>query len=717
MDIEGLANSLNGYLSIYGIRFLVISSTLLFVIAWFVIWKFFAKSVILKVIYLSLLFLTIVALSIIPFLVYNLSFIREHFVTAFITLLPLWFLFCGFLFHFLSHRMYESKSMEGKKVFKTSSFVSIILTIFALLFVLFVSLFARPYVTLAGLEEETVIREDSTFKMKLTVPVLKNGLDVSVFPEQKIDLVYDYVAGSKEWIDGFEIIPTENYPAESRIVVYVVGLTNIMPGGSKHEQSLEFFAPSLPAIQSSNLDKLEGDVNVETDLEFMLDKKNQESAKWNFEINPAVEYETVFEENKIKLNFIHLSQGTTYSVKAFRSNRIYNTITKEEVRVDNQVVAKELTFKTIDPPQIKGYNWKNTSLANTEPLVVDFTDRINLEMFANQYKIEPNISHTISIGSNGTSFILKPNGAFAKDTSYTVTFLKGLKTDKGGFFESDVIVPFKTAGVVKAIAFSPRNGISGVKKTIKSVSVIFDQRVDHSSAEARFSFSPAIPGTFSWSGNTMIYTLAAELDFYTRYTISVGAGVGSVYGLDSNQAFSSAFTTEEQVIILPVPQFYQPKGFDCNLYASKMALAFRGVSISVDGAKASIGMGQDPNASWVDQYGTHWGPLSRFIGGYRANSIRAGWNVAGLATEVANGNPSIVYVYNGRSTPYGAFELSGGYTGFMGMHSEVVVGFTGRPDNPTSIITNDPWRGRRKYSIGSFLGVWGYLGNRAIVVY
>jgi len=51
------------------------------------------------------------------------------------------------------------------------------------------------------------------------------------------------------------------------------------------------------------------------------------------------------------------------------------------------------------------------------------------------------------------------------------------------------------------------------------------------------------------------------------------------------------------------------------------------------------------------------------------------------------------------------------------MHSEVVVGFTGRHDNPTSILTNDPWRGRRKYTLGSFYNIWGYLGNRAIVVF
>lgn len=88
----------------------------------------------------------------------------------------------------------------------------------------------------------------------------------------------------------------------------------------------------------------------------------------------------------------------------------------------------------------------------------------------------------------------------------------------------------------------------------------------------------------------MIYTLSNSLDFYTKYTLSILPGVVSVYGIDSNQTFSSSFTSEEQIVILNVPQYYQPRGFDCNLYSAKMALAYRGVSVSVESAKASIGI-------------------------------------------------------------------------------------------------------------------------------
>lgn len=723
MSFDGLANSLNGYLSIYCMRFFVVFLTFLFLIVGFVVWKFFLGRMIVKICYLFVQFISILCLSVLPFFIYNTPIVKESLLGSLYTLLPLILLFFASILFFLSVIEDESKNQREeqkiyKKVFGVFGLSSLLISLFFLSLLVIVSLFARPYIVLLGVEENTTVEESQSIKIKLTVPILKDSFKLSVFPEQDVDIKYDYVSLSRSWIDGFEISPTENYPAESRVVLYVTGLSNIIPGGSKHEQSLEFFTPTLPVIVSTNLDDTKEDISVDTNIDLILDKSDSFSTKWDFELIPNTEFELVKNGgNKMTLDFKSLAQGTTYKLKVLRGNRIYRTDTQEEIKVNDVDLHKEFTFKTVDAPGIKGFNWNNVMLPNTEPLVIEFTDGVNLDTFTNLYSIEPSIGHTISIGSNGSSLVIKPNGAFAKDTAYKVIFKKGLKTLHGGYLEEDSVISFKTAGVVRVAYYTPRNGAVGVTKNLKSISVVFDQRVDHASAESRFAISPSVPGSFSWSGNSMIYTLAAPLEYYTRYTISVSSGVKSIYGIDSNANFSGSFTTEEQVVILKVPQFYQPKGFDCNLYAVKMALAYRGISVDPNGLKSSIGIGEDPNSSWVESYGVHWGPLSRVIGSYRSNSIRAGWNVSALATEIMNGNPSIVYVYNGASLPYGVFELSGGYTGYMGMHSEVVVGFTGRADNPTSIITNDPWKGRRKHSIGNFYGIWGYLGNRAIVVY
>ena len=44
-----------------------------------------------------------------------------------------------------------------------------------------------------------------------------------------------------------------------------------------------------------------------------------------------------------------------------------------------------------------------------------------------------------------------------------------------------------------------------------------------------------------------------------------------------------------------------------------------------------------------------------------------------------------------------------------GMHSSVVTGFKGTPDNPTEIYLNDPWRGQYTIATSEFLRRWGYF--------
>lgn len=149
-----------------------------------------------------------------------------------------------------------------------------------------------------------------------------------------------------------------------------------------------------------------------------------------------------------------------------------------------------------------------------------------------------------------------------------------------------------------------------------------------------------------------------------------------------------------------------------------MVLAYKGITVSEGSAKESIGLGGDPNSSWVDMYGTHWEPLSQYLSskGLR-NEVKRSWNLTAALKEVKAGHPVLLYVYNNYTQPKGPFTLESGATGYKGMHSEIIVGYTGTPENPTQIITNDPWRGKRYLSPEYVKNVWSYIGNTAIIVY
>ena len=148
-----------------------------------------------------------------------------------------------------------------------------------------------------------------------------------------------------------------------------------------------------------------------------------------------------------------------------------------------------------------------------------------------------------------------------------------------------------------------------------------------------------------------------------------------------------------------------------------MALAYRGVILSENAIQSAVGTGTDPNANWVPGYGVHIDPIANYISKYRNVSVKHNWNVTDMLKEVTNGNPVMIWEYNRYSQPYGSFTFSNGVTGYTGMHSEIVRGYIGDINNPTHILTNDPWRGRLTYDIATFNSVWSYLNNTALVVY
>ena len=120
-------------------------------------------------------------------------------------------------------------------------------------------------------------------------------------------------------------------------------------------------------------------------------------------------------------------------------------------------------------------------------------------------------------------------------------------------------------------------------------------------------------------------------------------------------------------------------------------------------------------------YGVYWGPISNLISKYRSNSIKTGWNLTGLLTEVRNGNPVVIWAHNGYSYAGNEYHWTtpGGkdIRAITGMHSYVVVGYRGSVDNPTHVILNDSNRGVWTKTKNEFLSLWGYFNNTGIVVY
>lgn len=198
-------------------------------------------------------------------------------------------------------------------------------------------------------------------------------------------------------------------------------------------------------------------------------------------------------------------------------------------------------------------------------------------------------------------------------------------------------------------------------------------------------------------------------------------------------------TPTPKTFTLSVPQYKQHHTFTCFTVAAKMALGFRGVTIDELGFLDEIGKDTternfvsntwgDPNKAVVGTYngsgpggyGTHWDPVANAMRKYRNVEVKRDWNIPEMLTKVEEGNPVMVWWVNGvwpaKDVSWNLPDGGKVYT-VNGTHVEVVVGWTGDRNNPTNILTNDPWRGRRYYTPAQFNNLWKWHSNTGVVVY
>ena len=66
--------------------------------------------------------------------------------------------------------------------------------------------------------------------------------------------------------------------------------------------------------------------------------------------------------------------------------------------------------------------------------------------------------------------------------------------------------------------------------TTSSLEVVFSEPVERPSAQAAFSIDPTIPGSFSWSGTTMVFTPTETLPIATDFTVRLAPGTSDRAG-------------------------------------------------------------------------------------------------------------------------------------------------------------------------------------------
>jgi Tol biopolymer transport system component len=84
---------------------------------------------------------------------------------------------------------------------------------------------------------------------------------------------------------------------------------------------------------------------------------------------------------------------------------------------------------------------------------------------------------------------------------------------------------------------------SDLAMTLSSVNVVFNEQVRHETAEAAFSITPYVAGSFHWQGATLIFTPSDKLPLSSTFTVRVDVGVQDLAGNYQGDAKELTFAT------------------------------------------------------------------------------------------------------------------------------------------------------------------------------
>ncbi|MDO8513542.1 MAG: Ig-like domain-containing protein [bacterium] len=569
-------------------------------------------------------------------------------------------------------------------------------------------------------------------------PVNSNEIKIQIKPPIAGITINRFQFNHGRMEHSFYFYPQITLPPDAEYSVTLSSAGGVFGLAKSKEYLFSLHTPPSPGITSILPKNGEENVDINQDIVVSFDFSDQYRTQWSFQLIPEVKLSIKKNGNKtiVVKPETPLQKGLTYQLKIFRIPIAYSFKSHKVIRRGESQEVGGSTFKTVVSPSVKSISPTGSGILVDTAIKIEFRQPMDTESVKKAWSISPVTSGNFTWeGDTNLTFI--PTNVFTKNTQYKIILSQSASTKYGMPFESNYISQFTTIGPVTA-SFSPANSSSRIGLS-KAIIATFNQEVDHESAEKNFSISPLVAGNFSWHGNIMTFQPSANYQYSTSYTASLSAGIKSTKGLDSNQTFSSKFTTIDQVVKLNIPFYKQEHYYTCGIVAARMALAFKGVNISEMGLLSEVGYDSTPlntaNNIWGNPdvgfvgtlmgspkgtgYGVHWAPVAKAINYHRPAEIKQNWNVQGIATEIANGNPVVIWWVNG---VWPSFERSWktpdgtSIRAVNGMHAVVVNGFTGTVDNPKTFSVSDPWWPRKDYNIALFNSYWHWFGNTAIVV-
>jgi len=268
---------------------------------------------------------------------------------------------------------------------------------------------------------------------------------------------------------------------------------------------------------------------------------------------PGILYDISWNENRDVLGLTavgDLDFETTYTV---------NISTEAMDLAGNRLETPfSLTFTTEEepdttPPAIMSTNpgTGESDVGLDTTISIEFSEAMDHLSMEEALVIFPPCYHTSSWSKNTITIILEDG--LNHGTIYTVSVGTGAKDLAGNFLEVEYLFTFTTEAdatppVIRAM--NPSDDETGVQIDT-AISIGFSEAMNQSSVIASIAIVPSMDYDHSWNGNTITISPTTDLEYATRYTITIDAQAEDLAGNDLKGVFSLSFITRTRLDTSP----------------------------------------------------------------------------------------------------------------------------------------------------------------------
>lgn len=250
-----------------------------------------------------------------------------------------------------------------------------------------------------------------------------------------------------------------------------------------------------------------------------------------------------------------------------------------------------------------------------------------------------------------------------------------------------------------------------------------------------YFFHHKLISRFSWYRNWHLYRYYSYVHFSILIFICCILSINLIlfsFSLRSEASPAANFR-------LNTPLYHQEYRLSCEVTSLRMALATHKIYVTEKNLIKYLPFDRTPRSEdgkvWGNPhkgfvgdingimhetgYGVYWEPIAKLAKRYTSAYAFSGWSLSRLLSEVKKGNPVIVWGSSAKNPTYFWWRTPGNVPIYAVSweHTRVVVGFVGSPNNPSSIILNDPAEDSPLYwSKSEFLANWNLLLRSGVVV-